>query len=105
MSGSYKHSSSPLMSRESSAHTLGPLSMGLPLPLKTRPNMSSETASFMDAPEKAIRVAQVSTPEVPSKTLGKVSVWDRNIRSILDLHDSLLPANLEHLTTADGPIG
>lgn len=59
---------SPLMSRYSSAKTFGPLSMGLPLPLKTRPNMSSETASFMDDPENEIRVADVSTPVVPSKT-------------------------------------
>jgi hypothetical protein len=30
--------------------------------------MSSETANFIDDPEKAIRVANVSTPVVPSKT-------------------------------------
>lgn len=30
--------------------------------------MSSDTASFMEEPENAIRVADVSTPEVPSKT-------------------------------------
>jgi hypothetical protein len=58
----------PLMSKYSSANTLGPLSIGRPEPSKIRPNMSSETGIFKLSPVNSTVVLRTSTPEVPSKT-------------------------------------
>jgi hypothetical protein len=74
--------------------------MGLPLPLKTRPNMSSDTASFMEEPENEMRVAEVSTPVVPSNTWYKSCTVDAT-----HLDDSLFAADFEDLTTPDGAVG
>jgi hypothetical protein len=47
---------------------LGPLSIGFPDPLNTRPSMSSETGMFRVLPVNSTRVFLASMPEVPSKT-------------------------------------
>ena len=81
--------------------------MGFPLPLNTLPNMSSETASFIDDPEKAIRVAEVSTPVVPSNTcrLSSVNRMAWLERGPTHLHDCLFPADFQHLASSDRSIG
>ena len=58
----------PLMSRKSSGNTAGPLSIGLPEPLKMRPSMSSETGVVRMLPENSTAVPSVSMPDVPSNT-------------------------------------
>lgn len=58
----------PLMSRYSSASTGGPLSMGLPEPLKMRPSMSSDTGVVKILPVNSMEVRRLSMPAVPSKT-------------------------------------
>ena len=58
----------PLMSRNSSASTAGPLSIGLPEPLKMRPSMSSETGVVRMFPENSTVVFWLSMPDVPSNT-------------------------------------
>ncbi len=56
------------MSKWSSGMILGPPSMGSPLPSKTRPNISADTGSLSVSPRNRTDVADVSKPEVPSKT-------------------------------------
>ena len=46
----------------------GPLSMGLPEPLKIRPNMSSETGVLRMSPVNSQVVCLASMAAVPSKT-------------------------------------
>lgn len=58
----------PLISKNSSANTFGPLSIALPDPLNIRPNMSSETGILRVSPVNSTCVALASTPCVPSKT-------------------------------------
>mmetsp|Transcript_17087 Transcript_17087/g.55789 ORF Transcript_17087/g.55789 Transcript_17087/m.55789 type:complete len:225 (-) Transcript_17087:125-799(-) len=58
----------PLMSRYSSASTGGPLSMGLPEPLKMRPSMSSDTGVVKMLPVNSMEVRRLSMPAVPSNT-------------------------------------
>lgn len=62
--------------------------------------MSSETANFMADPEKAIRVANVSTPVVPSNTYHQSRFKLRTY-----LYDSLLSADFKNLTSSDGTVG
>lgn len=61
------------MSKKSSASTVGPWSMGLPEPLKTRPNISSDTGVRRMSPVNSHTVCLASTPEVPSNTCWKNS--------------------------------
>lgn len=58
----------PLISRYSSAKTLGPLSIALPDPSKIRPSISSDTPSFKLSPLNSTFVFLTSIPGVPSKT-------------------------------------
>lgn len=56
------------MSKKSSARIGGPLSMGFPEPLKTRPNMSSDTGVLKISPVNSQTVFLASIPDVPSNT-------------------------------------
>mmetsp|Transcript_69951 Transcript_69951/g.176250 ORF Transcript_69951/g.176250 Transcript_69951/m.176250 type:complete len:232 (+) Transcript_69951:602-1297(+) len=58
----------PLMSRNSSAKTAGPLSMGLPEPLKALPMRSSEMGIFNVSPVNSMWQFLLSMLLVPSKT-------------------------------------
>mmetsp|Transcript_65896 Transcript_65896/g.190923 ORF Transcript_65896/g.190923 Transcript_65896/m.190923 type:complete len:204 (-) Transcript_65896:201-812(-) len=58
----------PLMSRNSSASTAGPLSMGLPEPLKARPIRSSEIGIFSVSPVNSMWQFLLSILLVPSNT-------------------------------------
>jgi hypothetical protein len=58
----------PEMSKNASAKTSGPPSMGLPDPLNTLPNMSRETGVLRTSPVNSRVVLRLSMPEVPSKT-------------------------------------
>mmetsp|Transcript_3536 Transcript_3536/g.10831 ORF Transcript_3536/g.10831 Transcript_3536/m.10831 type:complete len:204 (-) Transcript_3536:253-864(-) len=58
----------PLMSRNSSARTTGPLSMGFPEPLKARPMRSSEMGIFRVSPVNSMWQFLLSMLLVPSKT-------------------------------------
>ena len=98
----------PLISRCSSAKTFGPLSIGLPEPSKIRPSMSSDTGIFRFWPVNSTVVLRVSTPVVPSKTCitGTLSRSDHNSSfQETNLHDSLTPSNLQHLTSTLRTIG
>mmetsp|Transcript_119098 Transcript_119098/g.234003 ORF Transcript_119098/g.234003 Transcript_119098/m.234003 type:complete len:204 (+) Transcript_119098:287-898(+) len=61
-------SGAPLMSRNSSANTAGPLSMGLPEPLKARPMRSSEMGIFKVSPVNSMWQFLLSMLLVPSNT-------------------------------------
>mmetsp|Transcript_34594 Transcript_34594/g.98807 ORF Transcript_34594/g.98807 Transcript_34594/m.98807 type:complete len:204 (+) Transcript_34594:206-817(+) len=61
-------SGAPLMSRKSSARTTGPLSMGLPEPLKARPMRSSEIGILSVSPVNSMWQFLLSMLLVPSKT-------------------------------------
>ena len=67
--------------------------------------MSSETASFMDDPENAILVAEVSTPEVPSNTCRTSTLLRGLSKLIADLNNGLFTADFEDLTSTHGAIG
>mmetsp|Transcript_83168 Transcript_83168/g.147250 ORF Transcript_83168/g.147250 Transcript_83168/m.147250 type:complete len:215 (+) Transcript_83168:98-742(+) len=58
----------PLMSRNSSASTTGPLSIGLPEPLKARPMRSSEIGILSVSPVNSIWQFLLSMSLVPSNT-------------------------------------
>mmetsp|Transcript_69950 Transcript_69950/g.176247 ORF Transcript_69950/g.176247 Transcript_69950/m.176247 type:complete len:204 (+) Transcript_69950:185-796(+) len=61
-------SGAPLMSKNSSASTAGPLSIGLPEPLKARPMRSSEIGIFKVSPVNSMWQFLLSMLLVPSNT-------------------------------------
>lgn len=64
----------PLMSRYSSANTLGPLSMARPDPSKIRPSMSSETPSFKLSPVNSTFVCSRSISITCSIAIAMASI-------------------------------
>ncbi|CAG5076910.1 Protein of unknown function [Cotesia congregata] len=58
----------PSISKKSSARIGGPLSIGFPDPLKTRPSMSSDTGVLRMSPVNSQTVFLASIPDVPSNT-------------------------------------
>ena len=63
----------PMMSKNSSANTFGPRSIGRPDPLNMRPSMSSDTAIRRMSPVKLHLVCLLSIPAVPSNTCKQAS--------------------------------
>jgi len=57
---------SPMMSSYSSAKIGGPLSIGLPEPLKVRPSISQEIGILSTSPVNSQNVSRLSMPLVPS---------------------------------------
>lgn len=92
------------MSRKSSAKTGGPLSIGLPDPLNTRPSISSETAVRRISPVNSQRVCLASIPDVPSKTFNQQFFSTKKIFIYTHLNDSLGSADFQNLSRADTSI-
>lgn len=68
----------PLIGRYSSAMTFGPLSIGLPQPLKARPMRSCEIGIFMVSPVNSTWQSRLSMPLVPSKTYSVCKHAEKN---------------------------
>ncbi len=87
---------------------MGPLSIGLPEPLKTRPSISSETGVLKMSPVNSHTVFFASIPEVPSKTWNKIYQVTFNTQkayyNLIYLNYSFASTNFQHLSRSDSTI-
>ena len=90
------------MSKNFSAKTGGPWSMGVPDPLNDLPSISMLMGMRNTSPVNSTWVCRLSMPEVPSKIYERLRVW--GYAWCPYLNDGSLSGNFKDLTLSDGSI-